>query len=212
MKWGAEQRRPSTESFSDYEATSLPGCPFFLHCFSVVLLCYEDGDTGQPLPPRSSPGPHSLRSGQVAFRFDVSLRGSGLAGGFQRAKKLVFVVPSAVYLAFVPHGTCLVVQSGYASSGSTCSWPSWWTSAGVEGLQTHRVQYEDAVPSCTCTRRQGGRSLLPRGPVSMSFSFMPWVVLSVWLWGPFPGFPGFRQVQHAGECGSVERLRIAWCE
>ena len=61
MRWGAEQRRPSTESSSDYEAAPLLGCPFFLH-----------------YPPGSAPGPHSLRSVQDGLRFDVFFAARGL--------------------------------------------------------------------------------------------------------------------------------------
>ena len=47
------------------------------------------------------------------------LRGSGLAGGFQRAKKFNDVVATVVDLAFPFQDECLTVQSGYTSPTPT---------------------------------------------------------------------------------------------
>ena len=104
-------------------------------------------------------------------------RGSGLAGGFQRAQKLVFVAPSAVYLAFCP--------SRYVPR---CS----------EWLRFERFHmFLDQLVEDTWRGESpdtSGTVVAPKESSLNLFSLRPWVVLSVWLWGPFLGFPGLRQV------------------
>ena len=55
----------------------LAWCPCFVLFLGAALPRYEDGGTSQPRPPGSSNGPHSLRSGHMALRFDVSFAGQG---------------------------------------------------------------------------------------------------------------------------------------
>ena len=94
---------------------------------------------------------------------------------------------------------------------------SWWTPAGVEGLQTDRVKYEDAVLVMYVHAQARLSFLAPKGaslnvlpPCAMSGSVgLAWGSLS-WV-SRFPSLR-FPWIQHAGKSGSVERLRIALCE
>ena len=91
-----------------YRLALFPGGPFVSGLLLAVLLGYEGDGTCPPRPPGSSFGPRSLRSGQVGLRFNVSLGGSGLAGGFQRAIMVDFVATSELFLTLAFLGKCLV--------------------------------------------------------------------------------------------------------